>query len=173
MKPTLYLQNILRFVVIIILQVLVFKGVTLNWGILQHVHFIIYPLFILLAPLNMPRSLLIILSFAMGLTIDSFYDSVGVHASACVFTAYIRSIVLKMVEPFEGYSIGISPSRNNLGFTWFMSYSSILLFLHCLFYFSVEAFSFVYYIDIAMRTLFSFLFSMSLIMIHQLIFNTA
>lgn len=135
--------------------------------------FIIYPLFILLLPINTTRSLVIITAFLLGLSVDIFYDSPGVHASACVFTSYLRAFVLKILAPVEGYKhMDGSPSVFNVGFIWFATYSSILVFLHLLFYFSVDAFTFVYFIEILLKTVVSFLFSIGLYILHQLIFRT-
>ena len=58
-----------------------------------------------------------------------------------------------------------------MGLVWFMSFVSLLLLLHCFFYFSVEAFSFVYFFHIFMNTIFSFITSMAVIVLFQLIFR--
>lgn len=164
--------NIVRFILLALIQVLVLKRVNLVWGDFRYVHLLIYPLFIILLPLKTNETLVVFLGFLMGLTMDIFYDSIGVHASALVFTAFIRKFILKVLEPFEGYHVEEVPSAFKMGFLWFLSYSSILMVLHLLFYFSVEAFSFVYYVDIILKTIFSFVFSLLLILIHQLIFRT-
>jgi hypothetical protein len=142
------------------------------WGSFSYIHIIVYPLFILLLPLRTPKGLVVVLGFLMGILVDLFYDSPGVHAGALVFTAYARNIVLKFLEPHEGYQVEEIPSMHYRGFTWFLIYASILMGIHLLFYFSVEAFSFVYYYDILLKTVFSFVFSVIIIMMQQLIFRT-
>jgi rod shape-determining protein MreD len=49
-----------------------------------------YLLFIILYPVNGNRSGLLITSFLLGLTMDVFSNSGGVHAAACVTLAYFR-----------------------------------------------------------------------------------
>jgi len=166
------ISNLWRTLVFITLQVLVFMHVKISFGGFDYIHIIVYPIIIILFPLNIPRPLTIFLSFLIGMTVDMFYNSIGVHASACVLIAFIRNFVLKYLEPHGGYSIDISPSSHNLGFQWFLPYSCFMLFVFMLFYFSVEAFSFVYIFEIIMNTIASFIFSIMFILIHQFIFNT-
>ncbi len=73
----------------------------------------------------------------MGLALDMAYDSVGIHAAALVFTAYIRNIIIAFLEPFDGYSVTDVPTVKQLGFGWFMSYISIGLLIHIFVYFSI------------------------------------
>lgn len=166
------IPNILRLVVLFLLQILVFKSVDLSWGSFDYIHFYVYPLALILIPLNWPRAIVLLVAFFYGLGIDIFYDSFGMHAAASVFTVFIRTYFLKFLEPYEGYKIELSPSLSNLGFTWFFTYSSFLIFLHLLFYFSVDAFTFVFFFDIILNTIFSFIFSMIFVLIHQFISKT-
>ena len=143
--------------------------ITFAWSGVGVVHILLYPLFILLLPVRTPRVLLLALAFLMGITVDIFYDSLGVHASALVFMAYIRGIVLKVLEPYGGYNVEDSPTMVVLGLSWWATYASILLFVHIFFYFCVEAFSFVYIFEIVMNTIFSFVVSLIIIFISQII----
>ena len=99
------------------------------------------------------------------------YDTWGVHASASVFTAYIRSFVFRIFEPRGGYNINLSPTAKSLGPSWFFQYASAMMFLHLFFYFSVEAFTFVYIVDILLKTMISFIVSMMFLMVFELIFR--
>lgn len=127
---------------------------------------------IILMPIKTPKAVLLLSAFVMGLALDMSYDSVGIHAAALVFTAYIRNIVIAFLEPFDGYSVTDVPSIKNFGFAWFVSYVSIVLLLHIFTYFSVEAFSFVYIFEIFLNTIFSFIFSFFVIMVSQFIIRT-
>jgi len=163
--------NIIRIIVIFLVQVLIFKQMTFTVDNTIFVHFLIYPLAILLFPVKTPRIILMITGFIMGLGLDLFYDSVGIHAATLVFTAYIRNIVIAFIEPFDKYNVIDVPTIRNLGIGWFVSYLSILLFIHILVYFSIEAFSFVYFFEIFINTIFSFIVSFIIIMLSQLIFR--
>ena len=165
------INNIIRFFALAVVQVLVFKRIAFNWGEFAFIHFIIYPLFIILLPTKMPRPLVITLGFLIGIFVDLFYDSPGIHASAGVFTGYVRGLVLDLLEPYEGYNVDDSPTIETMGIGWFMGYASILLGLHLFYYFSVEAFSFVFLFEILMNTIFSFIASFIILMLFLLIFR--
>ena len=161
--------NGLRFVLLLLIQTLILRRVTFDWSNFGFVHILIYPLFILLLPIKTPRPLVLILAFIMGMGIDIFYDSLGVHASALVFTAYMRNVIMKILEPYGGYNVEDSPTIKNFGIGWFFTYSAILMFLHIFFYFCVEAFSFVFIFEIMLNTIFSFAISIVIIFILELI----
>lgn len=165
------LQNAWRFIFLVLLQVLIFKRLSFGWEGFNYIHVMVYPIFILLLPFRTPAFLNVSLGFLLGITVDLFYDSPGVHASACVFMAWIRPAVLSLLEPRGGYNKNQSPAKKHLGINWFFSYSSAMIFAHFIFYFSVEAFTFVYIVDIFLRTVFSFLASMLFILVYQFIFD--
>jgi len=163
--------NIWRFIALVAIQGLVFQNVGSGWEGFRYLHVIVFPIFILLLPLRTPRVMVLGLGFLIGLTVDAFYSTPGVHASAAVFTAFARPIVLKSLEPRAGYNVNYSPTAARFGKGWFLRYSSILMFLHLLFYFSVEAFTFVYIVDILLKTMVSFVTSMIFVVIYQTLFN--
>jgi hypothetical protein len=160
-----------RFVILLLAQVLICKQVQFSDEGWRYLHIFIYPLFTLLLPVKLQNSIVLILSFFMGLLVDWFYDSPGVHASALVCTAYIRPLVLGVLEPYEGYNMNEIPGIKKLGVGWFSSYLSILLLVHLFIYFSVEAFSFVFIFDILLSTMITFIGSFIVILLIQYIFR--
>jgi len=169
---SLITKSVIRAILLILLQGLVFRRIAFQMGDFAFIHLFIYPVIILLLPIRTPKILQITIAFFVGLLIDVFYSSYGIHASALVFTAYIRDFVIKLLEPYSGYDVDESPTMSKLGFSWFLSFSAILFFVHLFFYFSVEAFSFVFFFEIMMNTIFSFIASILLVMLYQLIFRS-
>lgn len=165
----LILRSVFLFIIAIFLQVLIFKRIDLSFGNFDYLHFIIYPIIIISLPFKTPRPLVILIGFFAGICIDMFYDSPGIHASAAVFIAFLRPIVLRFLEPYEGYKVDQNPSLKNMGFNWYLPYISSMMFVYLLFYFSVEAFSFVFYFEIFMRTVFSFIASIVVLLIYEII----
>ncbi len=163
--------NVVRFIVLVLLQGLILQNIGEGIKDFAYIHIIIYPLFILLLPLKTPRMLLIFLGFLIGIAVDSFYLTPGLHASASVFIAYARSFVLRITEPRAGYNVNYSPTAFRSGKGWFYRYAGILMAAHLFFYFSVEAFTFVYWTEIIAKTVVSFLISMLFIVFYQVIFN--
>jgi len=165
------ISNTIRFVSLVLLQGLVFKNIGVGWESFPYLHIIVFPLFILLLPLRTPKTLVIFLGFLAGITVDFLYDTLGVHASASVFTGFIRTFILKIMEPRGGYNMTYSPTIKMMGIGWFSQYATIMLFAHIFFYHSVEAFTFVYIANILIKTIVSFIASMAFIMIFQLLLN--
>ncbi|MEM1325872.1 MAG: hypothetical protein AAGI23_07960 [Bacteroidota bacterium] len=163
--------SLLRFMGLAAIQVLLLRQFALNSGFMASIYVFVYPLFVFLLPRRIPSWIVMIIAFFCGLTIDIFSDSMGVHASASVMSALARSIVLYYLEPSGGYNESFVPNSRQMGFTQFLVYVSILLFVHVLWFFSMEIFTPVYIVDILKNTIFSFLISLVLILPIQLIFN--
>ncbi len=96
MNSTL-LYNILRFILLLAAQIVVFNNI--DFG--GYINPFPYILFIILYPVNGNKSGLLITSFLLGLTMDFFCNSGGVHAASCLILAYIRPSVFK-------FSFGLS-----------------------------------------------------------------
>lgn len=163
--------NILRFFGLVFVQVFIFKKIVIGGSNFNYISLIIYPIFLMLLPLRTPHSVLVFLGFLIGIVIDAFYNSYGVHASACVFVGFIRPLVLNMLEPRGKYTQNTSPTKKRLGANWFFVYSSTILFAHLFFYFSVEAFTYYYIGEILLKTVSSFLISIVIVMLYQFIFD--
>ncbi len=134
----IYVKNIIRFLLLVLFQVLVLDQVSLGGYVIPYV----YVLFILLLPFDIPKSLLLILAFGTGLTIDFFGNTLGLHAAALVFLAFARPGVLRFYFKKIEYLPGEEPSIVKLGFGGFLKYSVTLIFLHHLVLFYLETFSF-------------------------------
>lgn len=165
------IRHFLRFLLVFIIQVILLKRLDLSLGSFNYMHLFLYPILILFLPFKTPRSVLLIIAFFLGLGLDFFYDSLGIHASAAIFIAFIKKYVLKLLEPIEGYNLDQNISVSAIGLPWILSYVGVLLFVHNLWFFSVEAFSFVYLKEILLRTFSTFFASYILIMLYLLIFN--
>ena len=163
--------HIFRFAMLLLLQGLILKRISAGWMGYVYFDVLLYPLFIILLPLRTPRPLVMISAFLLGLGVDLFYGTIGLHAAASVLTAYLRAFILSQLEPREGYNVNLSPTKAQLGAPWFFRYASIMLGIHLLAYFSIDAFSPVFFTDIVAKTLYSFIFSMFFISIIVLIFN--
>jgi len=156
-------RNIVRFIVLILLQVWVLNNIQFSGFINPY----LYVLFILLLPFETPGWLVLILSFFLGLSVDMFTDTIGMHTSASVFMGFSRSFVLQSIAPRDGYETGTYPRIYYYGFIWFLKYSLLLVFLHHLVLFSVEVFNFKTFHLVLFRTLLSTIFTSVLILVSQ------
>ena len=161
----IFIFNIIRFVILIILQVAVFK----NIGYYNIAALFPYILIILLLPTGIPNFLLFLLAFLTGLTVDAFYDSMGVHASACVALAWFRIFFHKITLDMEEQSSFQTPTWGNMGFKWFSAYLLLGTLVHHLVLFFTEIFSFQNILYTLASIFFSSLFTVAIILIISLI----
>ena len=157
--------NTVRFFILMLLQVIVLNHINL----LGYVNPYAYVIFILLFPFDGNKTLLILLSFLLGLCIDLFSDSGGVHAAACVLIGFLRPILLK-------FSFGVSyqynaVKLNKVTFKERLLYIILMVFIHHFMMFSLEVFSLSHISLILKSTLFSGIFSTLLILCILLLFK--
>ena len=152
----------IMFVSLILIQVLILNQVQFSGFVNPY----IYILFILLLPLSTPRYLMLILAFIIGLTIDVFSNSPGLHSAASVFIAYLRPLVIRFISNREE-DRNDYPGLLQNKFSWFLSYVSILVFLHHLVLFNLEVFSFSNFGNTFYRVILSSVFSIFVIVLSQ------
>lgn len=145
-------KSLLLFVVLLFVQVFLLQQVSVGWGGKEYVFLFVTPLFVALQPLRTPRPLVVLLGFAIGLGTDFFYGTLGLHAAAGTFAGYVRAFILQTLEPKDGYKVKSSNQGRELPRNWWLSYLFLLMVAYCIFYFSVEAFSHVYWLDVVIKT---------------------
>ncbi len=126
--------NIIRLVVLLLLQVLLFSNMRFSIFVNPYV----FPLFVLLLPFETPRWLLMFIGLGAGLLLDFFLGSWGMHGAACLFIGYARPFLINIITP-KGTEFEISPNLFAQGITWFSIYTSVTMFIYLTFYFLVEA----------------------------------
>lgn len=158
MNSTL-LVNIFRFVLLLAVQIVIFN----NMNFLGYVSPFPYVLFILLFPVNSNKSGLLLASFFLGLIMDMFCNSGGIHATACVVLAYFRPYIFK-------FSFGLSYEYQTVKLNDVLtperfSFIVVAVALHHFTLFILEAFQFSFFWDILLRSLLSIVFTVILCII--------
>lgn len=156
--------NIIRFIIVVLIQGLILNNIQLSGFINPY----FYILFVILLPFETPKWLLLLSAFFLGLSVDAFTNTAGMHASASVFLAFARPYILQLQAPRDGYDSGTTPSVADYGIPWFLKYTFFATFLHHIFLFYVESFTFSDFFGTFARVLFSTFFSLLLILISQL-----
>ncbi|MFQ3173214.1 MAG: rod shape-determining protein MreD [Flavobacterium sp.] len=152
MNSTL-LVNISRFILLLAVQIVIFN----NMNFLGYIIPLPYILFIILYPVNGNRSGLLLASFLLGLTMDFFSNSGGIHATACLVLAYARPTLFK-------FSFGISYEYQTIKLNDVLTperFSFILMsvVIHHVILFILEAFQISFFWDILLRTVLSTVFT--------------
>ncbi|TDE31197.1 rod shape-determining protein MreD [Flavobacterium ranwuense] len=147
------LVNIFRFILLLAVQIIIFNNMTF----LGYISPFPYILFIILYPVNGNKSGLVVASFLLGLIMDMFSNSGGIHATACLVLAYVRPSIFK-------FAFGLSYEYQTVKLNDVLTperFSFILLsvVIHHFTLFLLEAFQFSFIFDILIRTLLSTVFT--------------
>ena len=147
------LFNMARFILLLAVQVVIFN----NFNFFGYINPFPYILFIILYPVNGNKYALLMSSFFLGITMDLFCNSGGVHAAACLLLAFVRPSIFK-------FSFGLSYEYQTVRLNDTLTperFSFILLavIIHHLTLFVLEVFTFEYLWDIVLRTIISTIFT--------------
>ncbi|NLU38881.1 MAG: rod shape-determining protein MreD [Bacteroidales bacterium] len=162
MKNNRLIWYIVAFVVIVLIQV----GIMNNLQFSGLVNPYFYILFILLLPVNIPHYLLLLLGFALGISIDIFTNTPGIHASATVFASFIRPFLFNSYN-FDEKEKVLVPTLHNIGFKSFVRYALLMIIIHHFFLFFIEVFSFSGFLYTLIRAVLSSIFTFVVVLISQ------
>jgi hypothetical protein len=158
--------NGISFLIYLFFQVIILK----NSVLFGSAFCFLYIGYLLLLPVETNPLWLMFIGFAMGLFIDMFYDSAGIHASASVAVMFIRNFWLVRVTPQGGYDNGAVPSLASDGLQWFLIYATPMVFVHQALLFFIEAGGFQYVGFTLLKVIFSTLYTMVVMLIVQYLF---
>ena len=112
-----------------------------------------------------------IIALAVGLCLDYFTKTPGLHAAPCVFIAYLRPFLINMLISQEGAEANYEePSIRSMGFVPYFTYTGILTLLHHAFLFLLEALQFAGVGYFIVKTSLSVVISLLIILIVELLF---
>lgn len=155
--------NIFRFVVLILMQVFLFKNIS-YYNMASPFPYI---LFILLLPVRISNLLLFSLSVLCGLTVDMFYNTLGLHIAACVALAWARINFMNLTLHYEDHDAMTTPGIGPMSTQWFLIYVFILTFIHHLVLLFLEVFSLSNLLLTLSSIFFSCIFTLSIILLFE------
>ena len=159
------LNNILRFIILLLLQVTILNRI--NFG--GFINPQIYVLYVVLFPYyNKHKGYLLMSSFFLGISIDFFMNSGGINAFSLTLIAYFRQDIFNMI-------VGKQDKNESLYFydiptTKVITYVIILTFIHSASMFWLENFSFDELGSMFARIFFSTLYSTVIIYFTLVLF---
>ncbi len=148
------LFNSARFIFLLVLQVMIFNKINL----LGYINPYPYILFIILFPVNGNKNGLLFASFFLGLILDLFLNSGGVHAASCLVLAFVRPYLFK-------FSFGLSYEYQTVRLNDVLtperfSFIFLAVVIHHFTLFLLEIFSVEFIWEIGLRTLISTIFTL-------------
>lgn len=164
MNKTIYI--LFLFVFLLLLQVLVLNNVLF----LGYINPYLYICFVFFYPLKSDRFSFLTLAFLLGLGVDTFSNSGGIHAFSILFIAYIRLFFIKKIfkknEPdYLLFSLKLET------FDKVFNYTLILTLVHHFILFSLINFSFYNITKVLLNTLYSSIFTLTLYFLGSFIFR--
>lgn len=160
------LIKILSFFVYLLAQALIFN----KFVLFGTAHSYVYIGFLLTLPIELATIPGMLIGLALGLGIDAFTSTFGLHAAASVLLMYIRPKMISGLTPQGGYPAGALPRPNFLGATWFLSYALPLIFVHHAVIFFVEYGDLSLFWPTLIKVLASTAYSFLLIVLIQYLF---
>lgn len=132
------IQNIIRFVGLMLLQVLVLNNIYLG----QFINPYLYVLFVLMLPTNLMPVWTLLIAFASGLCVDMFSNVLGLHTAACTLVAFCRIVFADKILTRGDDIIIDTPSIYSVAPQQFAFYIFLLLLIYNIAYYMLEAFTF-------------------------------
>ena len=132
------LKRVLWFFLFILAQVLVLGRIHL----FHYATPLFYVYFVVLFPRNHPKWAVLLWSFMLGLLIDSFTNTPGLASFSLTLIAAIQPYAFEIFVPRDSDE-NLVPSVKALGVAKYSFYVSMLVFLYCLVFYTLEIFSFI------------------------------
>lgn len=161
-------KNIIRFALFLLVQVYVLDKIPqLHRFITPYLYF----LFVLWLPFSISRTGLMLAGFVIGLSLDYFTMTPGLHAAACVLIAYIRPFIITVLIPKDITEFNYrEPSPKAMGWTPYTIYILVLALLHNGYLVFLEWLSFGSFLDFIIKVLGTTIISLLLIFTVELLF---
>ena len=147
-----------RYVIVMLLQVLLFDQLQL-WGVC---HPYIYILCLLMLPITLPHSVDMVIGAIIGLIMDVFCNSLGVHTASCILIMFIRPYLIGAIVNDKD-RLNEQISLRSIGMEAMIKYVVILVIIHHLVVFSLAAWSWHHIGFILLETLVSSIVTISII----------
>lgn len=163
------IQLVISFFIYWITQVVFLRNIV----VFDSAFIFIYIGFLLSLPFETTKPIALVLGFFMGIMIDLFYDSIGIHAAACVLMMFTRAYWLTLITPQGGYELGSSPTINDNGILWYLSYSVPLIFIHHFAIFYIEAGGFTMFFFTLGKVFYSLIITTTVLILVQLLFYSS
>lgn len=156
------IKEIGRLLLLFALQVLLFDHLHVgHWGIAM-----VYILFLLNLPVRIPRWAEMLIGLVVGLMMDIWHSSLGIHIAACVALSFARPLLLNQaVQDVE--RIKDNMSFQTIGRIEYTKCVVILTILHHFIVFTLESWNLAFWWIILLQTIVSSIMTLCFILGHE------
>lgn len=160
------LANILRFLLLIVLQVFVCNAINL-FGFATPA---LYIMALMLLPFELPKAVQYLIGFFTGLVVDMFCHTLGVNSFACVVMMFVRPYLVRLLNGRKTTEGVERPIPGVKDFKWIAMYVLILSTIHQFFVVLLETCSFANFGHTLFAMLCNMLFTVFVILCVEYIF---
>nr|WP_262923913.1 hypothetical protein [Spirosoma liriopis] len=157
------MSAVFLFLLYLVLQILLVRNLVL----FDYAFCFVYIACVLLLPNETSLTWLLLIGFVTGIIVDTFYNTLGMHAAATVLMAYCRPLIVRSQIDVPGLEHRIEFSLKELGAGAFFRYVFILALIHHTALFFIEASSLSLLIPTMIRVIASTLFTTVSIVLIQ------
>lgn len=161
-----WIRQLGRYAVVMLLQVLLFNQLQL-WGVC---HPYIYVMCLLMMPLTLSQHADMIIGGVVGLVMDVFCNTLGVHAAACILIMFIRPYLVGVLVSDKD-RINEQLTIRTLGMEAMVKYVVILVLLHHLTVFMLAAWSWTHFWFVLAETAVSSLLTIGIIIGYNILID--
>lgn len=148
-------------IILVLMQLLFFKNLVL----FEVAFCFIYILAIIRLPGELGTGYVMLASFFIGLTVDIYYNTAGVHSSACTLIGFLRKNLLRYFFPTKGIDNEIQVSLKELGFQRYFVYVLIMVSFHHIVLFMMEAGGFSHFLNTLLKIVCSIVFTTIMVLL--------
>ncbi|MBQ6097064.1 MAG: hypothetical protein IKJ40_03120 [Bacteroidales bacterium] len=163
MNSQLIIRNIGRFILLMLLQVLIFNNIYLG----GYINPCIYVLFIAMLPTTTGRIPAMLIAFFTGLCVDVSSNLLGFHAFACTALAYVKGLWLDEIIIHDNEEGIEMPCIYTCPLQQYSIYLFLILFVFNIIYHTLLIFSLRDILDILLSALLSTIVTWILAMLYQ------
>ncbi len=164
MNPNEIVRSVLRWLMYVLLHIFVARHLVL----FDYAFCFIYVGAILFLPQEINLTALLFIGFATGVTIDSFDNTLGLHAAVSVVVAYLRPIIIRYQFAQKLSEGRLELSLRELGLPAFLSYTLLLVSIHHILLFFIEVGNITLLPYTLLKILCSILFTTVTVLLAQL-----
>jgi len=142
------LNYVFLFALYVVLQILIVRNLVL----FDYAFCFVYIAAILLLPYELSMTAFLLIAFGTGIVIDTFYNTLGMHAAASVLIAYCRPAVTRVLIDQPGQEARVNLTLQEMGTSAFFRYVLTMALIHHAALFFIEASSLTLIVPTLIRT---------------------
>lgn len=136
------------FVLYVVLQILIVRNLVL----FDYAFCFLYIAAIVLLPYEISMMAYLLIAFGTGVIVDTFYNTLGMHAAASVLMAYCRPAVTRVLIDQPGQEQRVELTLQEMGTAAFFRYILTMALIHHAALFMIEASSLTLIVPTLIRT---------------------